>query len=76
MTFSEWISMRQDARTWSEDELAVAELAWRAAMQISNQQWDLANTISKTRISDLEREVSWLEHENWNLKNMKGGMDE
>lgn len=76
MTFNEWIAMRQDARTWSQDERAVAELVWNAAMQISNHRWDLANTISKNRISDLEREISWLEHENWNLKNMKGGLDE
>lgn len=76
MTFNEWISQRQDARTWSEDELAIAELTWRETAKIVNAQWDLANTISKSRISDLEREISWLEHENWNLKNIKGGADE
>jgi hypothetical protein len=30
-TFKEWLSTRQDARTWSEDEIAVAELAWKSA---------------------------------------------
>ena len=76
MTFDEWISHRQDARSWSEDEKAIAELTWREATKVCNAQWDLASQISKSRISDLEREVSWLEHENWNLKNIKGGQDE
>jgi hypothetical protein len=69
MTFDEWISHRQDARTWSEDERAIAELTWREANKIAEGQWQLANDVNKNRISDLEREVSWLEHENWNLKN-------
>ena len=76
MTFEDWISQRQDARTWSEDEKAIAELTWREAAKMVNGQWDLANQISKSRISDLEREISWLSHENWNLKNIKGGADE
>lgn len=76
MTFEEWISQRQDARSWSEDEKAIAELTWREATKVVNSQWELANQISKSRISDLEREVSWLEHENWNLKNINGGQDE
>jgi hypothetical protein len=69
MTFDEWISHRQDARTWTEDERASAELTWREATKITDGQWQLANDVNKNRISDLEREVSWLEHENWNLKN-------
>jgi hypothetical protein len=69
MTFDEWISHRQDARTWTEDERAIAELTWREATKITDGQWQLANDVNKNRISDLEREVSWLEHENWNLKN-------
>lgn len=76
MTFNEWISQRQDWRTWTEDELAVAELTWREAAKLINAQCELAQQISKNRISDLEREISWLEHENWNLKNMRGGQDE
>lgn len=76
MTFNEWISRRQDWRTWTEDELAVAELTWREAVRITDKQWELANTVNKNRIADLERELSWLEHENWNLKNMRGGQDE
>lgn len=69
MTFEDWISHRQDARTWTEDERAIAELTWREATKITDGQWQLANDVNKNRISDLEREVSWLEHENWNLKN-------
>lgn len=76
MTFEEWISHRQDARSWSEDERAVAELTWREAQRVYSAHWDLASQVAKGRISDLEREVSWLEHENWNLKNIKGGHDE
>lgn len=76
MTFNEWISRRQDWRTWTEDEMAVAELTWREAVRITDKQWELANTVNKNRIADLERELSWLEHENWNLKNMRGGQDE
>lgn len=76
MTFNEWISQRQDWRTWTEDEMAVAELTWREAVRITDKQWELANTVNKNRIADLERELSWLEHENWNLKNMRGGQDE
>lgn len=76
MTFNEWISQRQDARTWTEDEKAIAELVWREAARVINAQWDLANQISKNRISDLEREISWLGHENWNLRNIRGGADE
>lgn len=30
--FWKWVKSRQDARQWSEDELACAELAWRAAI--------------------------------------------
>lgn len=30
--FWKWAHSRQDARQWSEDELACAELAWRAAI--------------------------------------------
>lgn len=71
MTFSEWLSMRQDARQWSEDELACAELAWNAAVAIAEKRWDLCNATNKNRIAQLERDISWLEHENWNLKNMK-----
>jgi hypothetical protein len=33
MTFEEWLKTRQDARTWSEDEKAVAELVWREAQK-------------------------------------------
>lgn len=72
MTFKEWISMRQDARTWTEDELAVAELVWNSAVQITDGKWSVSNRASAARIANLERENSWLEHENWNLKNMTG----
>lgn len=72
MTFNEWISMRQDARSWTEDERAVAELVWNAAIAINDTRWDICNTANKSRIADLEREISWLEHENFNLKHMKG----
>jgi len=71
MTFSEWLAMRQDARQWSEDELACAELAWRAAVVINDQRWEACNTANKNRIAELEREISWLEHENFNLRHMR-----
>lgn len=31
--FWKWAHARQDARQWTEDELACAELAWRAAIE-------------------------------------------
>jgi hypothetical protein len=31
--FWRWVELRQDARQWSEDEQACAELAWRAAVE-------------------------------------------
>ena len=72
MTFKEWILMRQDARTWTEDELAVAELVWNAAAQLTESRFDQLMEMKNNRIIQLERENSWLEHENWNLKNMTG----
>lgn len=57
MTFTEWISQRQDARTWSEDELAVAELTWNAA-------WHIV----ADKLKDLEKHIGWLEHHIHNLE--------
>jgi predicted RNA-binding Zn-ribbon protein involved in translation (DUF1610 family) len=37
MTFEEWVKSRQDARQWSEDELACAEIAWKCATKISQE---------------------------------------
>lgn len=72
MTFDQWISLRQDARTWTEDEIAVAELVWKEAIKMSDVRWKLCNDANKSRIADLEREIDWLSHENYNLKHMKG----
>lgn len=71
MTFNEWISHRQDARSWTEDELAVAELVFKEATQISDQRWAGCMDAKNRRIADLEREIQWLEHENFNLKHMR-----
>ena len=65
--------MRQDARTWSEDELAVAELVLNSAKQLADAKWAEINESKNSRIASLEREMAWLEHENWNIKNMKDG---
>ncbi len=69
MTFEEWVQTRQDARQWSEDELACAEIAWREASKVMHAHWDLANTANKNRIANLEREISWLDHHIHNLEN-------
>lgn len=71
MKFKEWISTRQDARTWNEEELAVAELTWNTAVKISDQQWELCNQANKARIATLEKDISWLEHHISNLENGK-----
>lgn len=71
MKFKEWIAHRQDARGWSEDELAVSELTWANAMQILNNEWELCNTANKARIAALEKEISWLEHHVRNLESGK-----
>jgi len=71
MTFTEWVAMRQDARQWSEDELACAQLAWESACQITANTNRLALEAKQNRIEQLERDYQWLEHENWNLKNME-----
>lgn len=60
MTFDDWLATRQDARQWSEDEKACAELAWRCATKHY-----------ETRVTELKQDVIWLEHENWNLKHGK-----
>lgn len=31
--FWDWVKSRQDARQWSEDELACAEIAWKEAVK-------------------------------------------
>ena len=46
MTFEEWLKTRQDARQWSEDELACAEIAWNEAVKEYNR--DLKKQVEKT----------------------------
>lgn len=36
--FWKWVESRQDARQWSEDEKACAELAWRAALKLKSEE--------------------------------------
>lgn len=32
--FDDWVRLRQDARQWSEDEKACAEIAWKEAIKL------------------------------------------
>lgn len=34
INFWEWVQSRQDARQWSEDERACAEIAWKEALKL------------------------------------------
>lgn len=34
INFWEWVQSRQDARQWSEDEKACAEIAWKEAIKL------------------------------------------
>lgn len=35
--FWQWVKSRQDAKHWSEDELACAELAWKEALKLKKE---------------------------------------
>lgn len=37
--FWQWVQSRQDARQWSEDEKACAELAWKAAIKLKTEEF-------------------------------------
>ena len=39
-SFDGWLQRRQDARTWTEDELAVARLVWREAWRVAHRELD------------------------------------
>jgi len=34
INFDDWVRLRQDARQWSEDEKACAEIAWKEAIKL------------------------------------------
>lgn len=40
INFWQWVQSRQDARQWSEDEKACAELAWKAAIKLKTEELD------------------------------------
>jgi hypothetical protein len=63
-SFDDWVQRRQDARTWTEDELAVARLVWREAWCAAHQ--DLNSLRSRVKL--LERENAWLESHQWGNK--------
>ena len=46
ISFWDWVKSRQDARQWSEDELACAEIAWNEAVKEYNK--DLKKQAEKT----------------------------
>ena len=47
MTFDEWVKSRQDARQWSEDERACAEIAWNEATKITRGETNEGNMATK-----------------------------
>jgi hypothetical protein len=47
INFWQWVQSRQDARQWSEDELACAELAWKEAIKLSKEREDGASVCAK-----------------------------
>ena len=49
--FWEWVKSRQDARQWSEDELACAEIAWNEAIK----------ELKKHQQFEIEQTMTWVE---------------
>ena len=71
MTFEEWVKSRQDARQWTEDERACAEIAWNESHKATRQDELALIEMKNNRIADLEREMSWLQNHIFNLENMR-----
>jgi len=66
-SFDSWVASRQDAKHWSEDELACAEVAWKECQK----HWEGVCQMHLNRVAELERSVSWQDHHIWNLENRK-----
>lgn len=39
-SFWQWVQSRQDARQWSEDEKACAEIAWKEAIKLTEEKYE------------------------------------